>query len=428
MYFNYVTKKIYRDKVIAIAGFPIDADYRLEYYGDSGYWSNRDIVEIVNTTKWKLSTGFIPVVKCGHWDNEQALKGEVKAVRTGFIEVPTLTQGKVKRMCLKADFEVFEPYCDMIDKGKFPNVSVETMAGGVTNMGEPLGEFLRGFALLGKDMSAIQDMSRLFSVGGTNFYGKKGQKKMGLLKNLFGKRAEEKKKYDAEEMVAFAEELKVIAETIVEPPEAKDAILEIAMKIETYMADMMDEQKPAVTEDESTKTDDDEPKDEDEMKSATRAEIAMKKQLSALIKQNEEIKSALKASVEEKEAEKQALFKEQVMVAFVGLVEKGLLLKQDEKRFANGCTTNGIEKETAFWDSAGKVRSTPADKKPMKQWEGDGSNPDEIPKEFRTEHFERYLEMNKGKKDANERAEAHLKAAYKSTLLVHSMEPTLGRR
>jgi hypothetical protein len=419
-----VNKKVYRNKVICIAGFPIDAEYRKWWTGDTGYWSNKDIYQMCKTTNWKMKTGFIPVVKVGHNDLEQALKGEITALRTGFIDVPTLNKGTVKRLCVKADFEVEYPYYDMIDKGRFPNVSVEAFSGGVDNVGDPLGCFLSGVALLGKDTAAIQHMPKLYSVGDYNYYSVRKGNTMGLFSKMFnsGKRSTEdkKKKYNAEEMMALAEELKAIAETIVDPEDAKVAVMDIAMKIEEYMAELMDsegDEEPPAEEATSDKSDSD---NEEDMKSATALERSLKKQLDAQSKQIAEMTAkfdaAISAAQKEAEAEKKATFDAVVKESFAGLVEKGLLVKQDEARFKRDCEADGVEKTVLYYSGKTAIHKTPLDVKKIKTLAHDTSE-NEIPASFRAAKFDKYLIASNNNK---EQAETMLKEAWKTQIELNA--------
>jgi hypothetical protein len=130
--------------------------------------SRADVTQIFsNTKKYILSQNVTILLKFGHDDRDQTIKGEV-------LDIELKRKRKKKtlgyELSLIARVHFRGRAFELFKAGELPNVSAEIAPAGYTEDGEEHGQYLMGLALLGIDVPAIPWLQTKFQYDDAVYY------------------------------------------------------------------------------------------------------------------------------------------------------------------------------------------------------------------------------------------------------------------
>ncbi len=146
-------------RTIATSGKFVDARILRKLGLQDGFTDEQIRALHRNTLNQMRTASLSPVIKFGHWDEEQRERGSITDLRLKRMKLPSGRTGTA----LEADFVVNAPFAGDVLAGLLPKVSIETDEIGVSDDGSAIGECLTGLALIGRDQPAIPHLPKALS-------------------------------------------------------------------------------------------------------------------------------------------------------------------------------------------------------------------------------------------------------------------------
>jgi hypothetical protein len=295
-------------------------------------FSAGEIRKLFRTTVQRMAAAnHVPVVKIGHDDFDQRLKGRIKALNLVDVKLPTKRQG----IGIEATFTLQEPWATELEGGFYPKASIEFRTDGelVDDEGKDIPMHLDGFALLGTDLPAVAHLPSMF-LSKLKKLEKTEDPSMsffGRLLSAAGKTLSSSQ--GLEELQAAVDELLALTQKI-EDPELKELFVAQLDTIMTWLESAAEEGTDEPTEEEPTE---DDMKKDDEDKDMH----ALKSELSRLTK---ELETQRKAATQAQLEARAAAEKEQFDKVFNDLHSQGKVLAEDRPVFDTIAKTHGLDK------------------------------------------------------------------------------------